>query len=263
MFRVFRGGCGSAHAYPFVMTKPEGFSSYILLITRTQGDFNINENHYHVTSGNAIIISPGTPYSYSNPNGEYVDDWLHFSVESENAFHKLFPHLNQPLYIGETDNYTALIHQILWDLLYSPQPYSDQNIDSLFGILINRLSLQKLGLDYYLTITPYTSKLQSLRLEIQNNITNVLDISHYARSMGISESYFQHLYTELFGVSFQRDIISLRIEHAKNILLTTNLTIEQIAELCGYNNLVHFYRQFKKVAGITPAKYRKLYIKSP
>ena len=257
MYNVLRGGCGSTHSSSFVMSRPEGFPSYILLIIRTQGIFHINHEQYRVQPGSALILSHGTPYSYSNPDGDYIDDWLHFSVEDEDAFSKRFPYMNQPIFIGGTENYTALIRQILWDLLYSPEPYSTENIDALFHILINRLHVHKQGMDHSPSLLPYKAQLQSLRLELQNDLSNTPDIRTAAADMGISESYFQHLYTDTFGVSFQKDVIAFRIEHAKNVLLTTDLTVEQIAELCGYNNPVHFYRQFKKIAGVTPAKFRK------
>ena len=99
--------------------------------------------------------------------------------------------------------------------------------------------------------------MQELRLEIQNDLLNIPSIRQCASAIGISESYFQHLYTEAFGISFQKDIIGFRITYAKNLLLSTDLSMEQIAELCGYNTPVHFFRQFKKIAGITPAKFRK------
>ena len=137
------------------------------------------------------------------------------------------------------------------------QPYSAENIDALFHILLNRLLIHHQGMDRSPAIIPYKAQLQSLRLEIQNDFLNVPTINQCAAAIGISESYFQHLYTEAFGISFQKDVITFRIEYAKNLLLTTDLAVEQIAELCGYNTPVHFYRQFKKIAGITPAKFRK------
>lgn len=257
MYNVFRGGCGSTHPSTFVMSRPEGFPSFILLIIRSQGSFQIQNEHYRVLPGSALILSPGTPYSYCNPNGEYMDDWLHFSVENTQDFSEFFPYLNRPFFIGGTENYTTLIRQILWDLLYSPQPYSSQNMDALFRILLNRLLMHHQGMDHSPAIIPYKSQLQTLRLELQNDFLNVPSISQCASTIGISESYFQHLYTESFGISFQKDVIAFRITYAKNLLLTTDLAVEQIAELCGYNNPVHFYRQFKKIAGITPAKFRK------
>ena len=62
---------------------------------------------------------------------------------------------------------------------------------------------------------------------------------------------------KLFGVSFQQDLILMRVTRARFNLSTSNLSLSQIAELCGYNNEVHFYRQFKKLTGVTPAQYRK------
>ena len=103
----------------------------------------------------------------------------------------------------------------------------------------------------------YESQFQSLRLEMRNTLSEKHSIKDYAQMIGISESYFQHLYTDYFGVSFQKDLIRLRIEEAQYLLSTTNLTMEEIADRCGYTSNVHFYRQFKSLTGITPNKYRK------
>ena len=92
---------------------------------------------------------------------------------------------------------------------------------------------------------------------MQNNPSTPRSLDDYAGRLGISKSYFQHLYTELFSISFQQDIIQFRMEHARYLLTTTDLTLSQIAEICGYNNEVHFYRQFKQLTSITPAQYRK------
>ncbi|HJC22526.1 MAG TPA: AraC family transcriptional regulator [Candidatus Eisenbergiella merdavium] len=73
----------------------------------------------------------------------------------------------------------------------------------------------------------------------------------------MSVSHFQHLYSRFFGISFQNDLIRMRIDHAQTLLTTTFLSTEQIAEACGYSNSTHFFRQFKKITGVSPAKYRK------
>lgn len=73
----------------------------------------------------------------------------------------------------------------------------------------------------------------------------------------MSRSSFQHLYKELFGISAITDVILSRIDHAKYLLSTTDIPIKKISEMCGYNNDIHFMRQFKKVTEITPTKYRE------
>ena len=73
----------------------------------------------------------------------------------------------------------------------------------------------------------------------------------------MSPSYFQHLYTDCFGVPFQQDLIRMRVDYTKYILTATDLALEQVAGLCGYAGTVHFYRQFRQVTGTTPARFRK------
>ena len=260
MYQILRGGCNSRHPSSFIMSRPEGLPCFVLLIVRTQGTFEIHYKLYQVSPGSALILSPGTPYSYSNPDGEYADDWLHFTVTDSKSFLSKIPFINVPLSLGNTDNYTTLVRQIMLEHAYTPQPYSSENIDALFRVLVNHLLVHQQSESHPTAFSPYKSQLQSLRLELQNSFLNTPDIAESAASIGISESYFQHMYTEFFGISYQQDVIHFRVEYAKNLLLSTELPIEQISELCGYNNEIHFYRQFKKIAGITPAKFRKNHI---
>ena len=257
MYQIIRGGCGSKHTGNFRMSRPEGLPSYVLLNVRTPGEFRIENITFHVTPGTVFIISPGTPYAYTNPFGDYMDDWLHFTIQQEPRLPESFPVVNAPILTGSGDVFTTLIRQLLWESSYTPAPYAEKNIDALFGIIINHLHSALTHADTQFPATPYADKLRTIRLDIQNDLQNTPAISSCAQKLGISESYFQHIYSEFFGTSYQQDVIYFRIEHAKNTLLTTNLPMEQIAEICGYNNPVHFYRQFKKVTGITPATFRK------
>ena len=52
------------------------------------------------------------------------------------------------------------------------------------------------------------------------------------------------------------DVINGRIENAKRLLSSTNLTVKEIAVKCGYGNEYNFMRQFKSRCGQTPTQYR-------
>lgn len=257
MITVLNGGCATKHPSSFRMTRPEGLPNYVILIIRSKGAFVINERHYSVTPGHAIILSPYIPYSYYNPDGTYMDDWIHFLTDDASLLENSSLPINQPFSITNMSTFTLLIKQILWEKSYETSPLGPQNIDALFLVLINHLisatqtkTTKKVG-------NLLLEQLQTLRLDMQNNLSEQPSIAQYADLLGISPSYFQHIYSDFFGISFQQDVIQLRIEQAKYILSTTEITLEQVAELCGYTNEVHFYRQFKKVTGITPAQYRK------
>ncbi len=133
-----------------------------------------------------------------------------------------------------------------------------ETIDALFLILCNHLIMaaKKTAPDQTLSM-PYQEQLQFIRLNLSSELPNRPTIENYAAKLGISSSYFQHLYTKTFGISFQKDLIRIRVEQAKYYLTTTDLTLSQIAEVCGYTNEVHFYRQFKQSTRMTPARFRK------
>lgn len=78
-----------------------------------------------------------------------------------------------------------------------------------------------------------------------------------AEELGLSTSYYEHLYKDLFGCSFHADLVNMRIEYAKDLLSNSNMTIEEIALASGYNSEVHFHRQFLKKTGMSPNAARK------
>jgi len=257
MINILQGGCGARHPSSFTMSRPDGLSNHLLLIIRSHGEFIINQIHYTVEPGTAIIFSPKVSYSYHNPKGDYVDDWLHFQFQNTADIPANLPKMNAPFTIGSPRFYTTFIQHLLWENMYNKSHYSQDNILALFHVLINHLAFSYESKDTPESIHPYQEELQGIRLKIQNTITEQHSIKESARAMGLSESYFQHIYTDFFDVSFQQDIIQMRIEYAKYIIITTDIPIEHISEMCGYTNEVHFYRQFKKLTGMTPAKYRK------
>ena len=73
----------------------------------------------------------------------------------------------------------------------------------------------------------------------------------------MSESHFRKCYKEIFHIPIHTDLIAHKIELSQRLLKDpNNYTISQIANMLGYNNHEHFFRQFKKVTHITPSEYR-------
>lgn len=257
MIQILKGGCSTRHPSTFFMSRPEGLMHYVMLIVKTNGIFHIGDKEYIVTPGHAILVKPQTPYSYSNPEGSYSDDWLHFSISDNTYLGELQSIANTPFPIGNPETLTFFIRQLLWENSYTQPEYRNQNIDALFSVLLHHLLSAYKNREQKKKSLPFQNELQSIRLELQNSVTRKHLIREEAKKLGISESYFQHLYTAMFGISFQKDFIRMRVEYAKHLIRTSNMPLEQISEICGYASEVHFYRQFRQLAGITPAKYRK------
>ena len=59
------------------------------------------------------------------------------------------------------------------------------------------------------------------------------------------------------GIPFKQLVNNLRVEKAKDLLDTSNLTIDKIYELVGFSNKQTFFRVFKSITGITPGDFKK------
>jgi len=76
-----------------------------------------------------------------------------------------------------------------------------------------------------------------------------------ARRLGVSVSRLYPLYRRLFSISPGKDLILMRVEKAKNMLLQGE-SVSRTAEAMGYANIYHFIRQFKQITGSSPGKIR-------
>lgn len=85
-----------------------------------------------------------------------------------------------------------------------------------------------------------------------------LTLQQVAAAVNLSPSHLAHLLKERVGLSYRNYLISLRMERAKKLLRTTDMTIASVAENTGYENTTSFYRLFQREVGCTPAAYRKM-----
>ncbi len=254
--KVLRGGCATRHDASFFLSRPQGLENHVILLLRSKGEFWINNKQYLLNPGHTIIIAPRTQYRYHDPDGRYSDDFLHFQLDNGEAIPDSLQ-CNIPFILNDLETCSTLIRLLLWEQAYTPPIYAESDINALFSVLCNHLVVAYQLLDNIESISPYLQKFKQLRLQLQNTPTQDHSISKHAAELAISASHFQHIYSQLFGISFQKDLIHMRISYAEMLLQTTDLSVEQIAEHSGYTNSAHFFRQFKQIKGVTPAKYRK------
>lgn len=84
-----------------------------------------------------------------------------------------------------------------------------------------------------------------------------LSLNEVGEYIGISGSYLSELFNEITGEKFSGYLASFRVEKAKQLLKSTNVTIKEIGFLCGFNSIQNFIRVFKKCAGVTPGQFRE------
>ncbi|SCY08318.1 Helix-turn-helix domain-containing protein [Lachnospiraceae bacterium XPB1003] len=93
--------------------------------------------------------------------------------------------------------------------------------------------------------------------EIREHYTEDISLTSLATKYNLSMARLSEMIKENLKVNFSDYIASLRIQRAKELLRDESISIQEIAEIVGYNDYFYFTKVFKKVEGISPSKYRK------
>jgi AraC-like DNA-binding protein len=91
---------------------------------------------------------------------------------------------------------------------------------------------------------------------LDENFDRHITIPQLARQAGINEAKLKEGFRELYGNSIHTYLQQLRLEKAKQLLLTTAMPITDITYHIGYSHVTHFTTLFKKQLGLTPTEYR-------
>lgn len=94
----------------------------------------------------------------------------------------------------------------------------------------------------------------------RENYARNISLSDISEQLHINATYFSALFKREEGITFSDYIISCRMDAAKTLLKTTNQSISEIGQQVGYDDVSYFSKMFKKVVGIRPKEYRKLYL---
>jgi AraC-like DNA-binding protein len=69
--------------------------------------------------------------------------------------------------------------------------------------------------------------------------------------------YLCHLFKAVTGFSIKNYLIQYRISRSKDLLVLTSDDMTMVGSACGFQNVNHFIRTFRRLVGITPYQYRK------
>lgn len=92
---------------------------------------------------------------------------------------------------------------------------------------------------------------------IQAHFTEDLDALSIANRFGIGKTQLYEIAKQNYGVGIAEHIRNLRIEKAKSLLKSSDLTLSEIAFECGFKDYNYFITVFKKIVGVPPRMYQQ------
>lgn len=92
---------------------------------------------------------------------------------------------------------------------------------------------------------------------IADNYQRPFSLSSAANSSNLSPYHFLRVFRETYGETPNEFLIKLRVEKAKKLLITENLSVSEVCEQVGYNSLGSFSALFTRQVGMAPSYYRR------
>jgi AraC-like DNA-binding protein len=232
--------------------------SHELIMIRT-GTLALREesNLFTLEAGDALILFPGRFHEGAAP---YQPDtsfyWLHFHAdpvsESESSVSiAQYSKLSEPLRLVE------LFSRFLDD-------QENHRLEPHYSAALVRLMLLEIALqasDRFLPETHPTRLASQAQAFITRNFRQPLSTSLVARQLNCNPDYLGRIYRDTFGCNPTEAIHSARMRHAKSLLLSTTLNVNEIALACGYEDADYFRKMFRRHFDMQPRKFRILYTK--
>ncbi len=92
---------------------------------------------------------------------------------------------------------------------------------------------------------------------INKNYSEKVSLDEVANAVYLSPAYFSKIFKEEMKCNFNTYLNQVRIDKSKNLLLNSKFSLVEIAGMVGYEDQSYFTKVFKKIAGLSPGKYRE------
>ena len=249
----------------------------IFIVLRGSGIAKIKNKSYNLKTGDAYLINSGEVHSYMRDplyslDMENMDDapLFLFAQISNHCLREYFPQIRTTVfnscnlrdYLNEDE-----IKKLVGLLVESAKAYFlEDNLYPLkvIGNLARAMTLcyQKVPYEIISEAQKNNLKQKNLRIEriisyIDANFETQIRLQDLAEQENLSPTHFSHLFTSLFGVTFQDYVNIKRMEQCIRLMPNKEKTLLEISYESGFSDPKYMNRMFIKHYGYTPKEYRR------
>ncbi|UVI29545.1 AraC family transcriptional regulator [Paenibacillus spongiae] len=255
----------------------------INIVTKGGGVHYVNKRCFEIAEGDVFVIPPGYQHAYSNKEDLTVYHLIiregfftkhHHELSALPEYVMMFrvePTLRKDhefvSFLKLNDSQSEELKPLLSKVLLESEQHHQET-----SLTLNYLTLSVITLlcryyrEQHSNFMGQKSNTDSLYHSITNSISfiyqnymNVISLEDLLRVSSMSRSTFMRVFKIATGTSANQFINEYRVNCSKRMILDTNLSITEIGVAVGFYDSSHFVRTFKKICGITPMNYRRLY----
>lgn len=243
------------HAVDHGRVRPSGARQTIVIIcTAGEGRVVLDGTTHRVAAGDAVIIPARRAHMYVADQADpWSIWWMHVAGEDvadllpEPADRSESPVLR----LHDVYAATALITQVVEKLDVDDTAASLYEASGAAWHLLAHLRADRLRGG-----SGPGSRVHAAMAYLRENLSTKAGVTELAEMANLSSSHFAALFKAATGMGVIEYLTRLRSARARELLLTTHLSVQHIAEAVGYSDPYYFSRQFRRVNGISPRAFR-------
>lgn len=211
---------------------------------------------YSLKKGDAFIVFPNVTHEYIKFDGSTDEKTKSIALICDSEF---FTGVIPDIKTSQPEN-PFISHELVGksaEFAFGQMTNTNDKLELLgFGLIVlsnlmKNITLKPLKSTGSLKLAPQIASFITL------NFKEPLSIEYIAKKFGYNPSYIAHIFCDQLNIPFKTYLGSVRSEYAAALIRTTNKSLSEIADECGYNSLNTFCRNFKRRFIQTPSEYRK------
>ena len=226
----------------------------VWLVCGGKGRLDSMGQSWEISAGDCFFIQPGMSlYACHDPENRLsvVSSHLDF-IDSDGSkaaaadpppFHT---HVSDLLFIER------LMRKCVTNFLTGRRPQADMWLTAV----VSELKSLETYRDNTGNEERYTKQINEICGQIAANPQLDYNISGLAARLHICPDHFARVFRKAMKISPIVFLINCRMEHAKNLLLSSNYPVSTIADMCGYKSVYYFSKHFKNHIGQSPTQFR-------
>lgn len=238
--------------------RPQGRPDWLLILTiGGAGWVGTGESGLDSPPGVVTLFTPHTPQRYcTDPEiGQWHLLWSHFH-----------PHPHWDVWMQWPESIPGLRSIVLTDPVVLRQVraaltdaihFSHLRLPACVDMSINALERALLWIHSVNNKTVLDERVRQAANLLTKNMNHPLSLDALAKTCGLSASRLAHLFRAQMGLPPQQYLEELRLQRGAQLLRSTTLQIQEIAEKTGFASAFYFTTRFRKKFGQSPSAYRR------
>lgn len=235
--------------------------SYLFfLVLHGCGRLNYQGTTHELTAGDCVFIDCHTPYYHQTDTHLWTICWAHFyGPNMAGIYEKYVTRGGRPVFhAGAPEQYHRLLTE-LQEIAGSDSHIRDMEICEKLTSLLTHLMR-----DAYIPLsvvgTGQTARnMQEVKEYLDAHFADKISLDELAERFFLNKYHLLRRFKSQFTTTPNDYLRGLRITKAKQLLRFSDLSIEKIGAACGMSDPNYFTRTFKKLEGVTPGDFRRLW----